>query len=235
MNARVLATVPACLVLVLAASLFATPSAHAQCADWEAGPLDNGIAANGANGSVYCSTLWDPDGAGPIPAELVIGGAFTSIDGVPAHHLAIRDAYTGAWSELGGGVGTIALSLTTWNGMLVVGGTGDNYPDTPDNNVLGWNGSTWVSFNEGTSTGNVWALAVLNGELYAAGNFVIYPTTGDPAYNIAHWNSARNLFDPVAGPGTDPGENVNCLTTWNGSLWAGTYWHDYLGSAKGSV
>jgi hypothetical protein len=45
-------------------------------------------------------TSWDPDGAGPQPPMLVVGGAFTEIDGVPAANLA---AWTGEWRAFDAG------------------------------------------------------------------------------------------------------------------------------------
>jgi hypothetical protein len=208
--------------LALAALLPA--AAHAQCPNWLTGPFDNGTAANGANGPVYCSTFWDPDGAGPLPTYYVVGGAFTSVHGVAANHVAMRDPNTGQWQALGAGVGTVPLALTVWNGKLVVGGTGNSNPADTDDNLLTYDGTTWTTLYGGTSTGSVYCLGVLNGELYAGGNFVIYPTVLDIATNLAHWNTAHGLWENVAGPGTNPGQNVYCMTNWNGNLWVGTYY-----------
>src|SRR5262249_46265620 len=44
----------------------------------------------------------DEDGAGPLPASLIIGGGFTSAGGVPARSLARWRG--GQWSDVGGGV-----------------------------------------------------------------------------------------------------------------------------------
>jgi trimeric autotransporter adhesin len=209
--------------LLAFAALFPAATAFAQCPDWKTGPLDN-TSVDGANGAVYCSYYWDPDGGGPLPTYLVVGGAFTSIQGVAANHIAMRDPYSGQWQALGAGVGTVPLALTVWNGKLVVGGTGNNNPADTDNNLLTYDGSTWTSLYGGTSTGSVFCLGVLNGELYAGGNFVIYPTVLDIATNIAHWNTSHGLWENVAGPGTNPGQNVYCMTNWNGNLWVGTYY-----------
>lgn len=214
----------AALFLALTVSL-----AHAQCADWKAGPLDAGTAPNGADGTVYCQTYWDPDGAGPLPSELVVGGAFTTIGGVTANHVAILDSYTGTWQSLGGGVGCNVYALTVWNDKLIVGGGGDSDPGNTDDNILAWDGSTWTTFYGGTSTGSVKALAVYNGELYAGGTFVIFPSYLTPAHNLAHWSVARGLWETVSGPGTDPGQNVWSLCTWSNQLWAGTAYTDGAG------
>ncbi len=229
MNARLLALVTA-LALALPASLV-----HAQCADWKAGPLDAGSAPNGANGNVYCQTYWDPDGDGPQSSQLVVAGAFTSIGGVAAQHVAMFDSYTGTWQPLGIGVSCYVYAMTVWNGKLVIGGSGDNDPGTPDNNLYAWNGYYWSSFYGGTSTGSVWALAVYNGDLYAAGTFVIEPAIPNSAYNIARWDDFHGQWASLTGPGTNPGQNVYSLGVWNGQLWAGTAHPDAGGNPAGDV
>lgn len=50
-----------------------------------------GLPFPGASLSVVCSTWWDPDGNGPQPGQLVVGGAFGSIGGVPAVGIASYD------------------------------------------------------------------------------------------------------------------------------------------------
>ncbi len=211
-------------VLVTAFTLtLAAPWARAQCVDWKVGPLDNGSAPNGANGSIDAMAYWDPDGAGPLPTMLVVGGSFTSIGGVSANHIAARDPVTGAWQALGAGVGTNVFAITVYNGNLVVGGTGDNDPGTADNNLLWWDGSTWNTFNGGTSTGTVYALTVYNGQLYAGGSFVIFPTVLDPAHNFARWNAGAGLWEDV-NSGTD--NTVYAFLQFNGDLVvAGAFLH----------
>ena len=60
-------------VLGLLAVVGFVASANAQCPEqWLPG---HGIP--GLNGIVYAATTWDPDGAGPKPAVLVVGGNFT--------------------------------------------------------------------------------------------------------------------------------------------------------------
>ncbi len=231
MNARPLA------IATLIALLLHAPSARAQCSDWKAGPLDAGSAANGANGDIQASIIWDPDGpSGPQQPRLVVGGLFTSFDGVPANHLAEQDPATGQWHELGGGVGFGVYAMTIWNNELVVAGSGDTNPATPDNNILAWDGTSWTNnFYQGTSTGTIQTLVNFNGELYAGGNFVIYPTVLDVATNIAHWNVSAGKWENVAGPGTSPGQNVEALTVWGGVMYAGTYYHDGSGNPHGDV
>lgn len=207
-------------LLALLATLSLSSSsqlASAQCADWRGGPLGNGVA-NGADGAITASTLWDPDGAGPLPLMLVVGGTFNNIEGVAAHHIAMRNPNTGVWSAIGNGFGTTPNSIIVHNGQLVVGGGGDSDPGTFDNNLLYFDGSAWQTFNGGTNTGSVYALASYNGELYAGGNFVIYPTPLNPAVDFAHWNTSAHLWEPVNTTFGQTDGAVRAFMPWNGEL-----------------
>src|SRR5438128_1815496 len=110
------------LGLLFALILPAVP-AMAQCPDWIAGPLDADTAPNGANGTVNCFTLWTPNGTGP--AWLVVAGAFTSIQGVAANHIAVRDPATGLWQPLGAGLSFNVFALTVYNNQIVAAGSGN--------------------------------------------------------------------------------------------------------------
>jgi len=51
--------------------------ATAQACDWVAGPGVSGVTRiEGLEGTVNATLMWDPDGAGPTPARLVVGGVF---------------------------------------------------------------------------------------------------------------------------------------------------------------
>jgi hypothetical protein len=186
---------------LLALTLAAAPAYSS--AGWIAGPFDNGTAPNGTNGEVRSSALWDPDGAGPLPAMLIVGGSFTSIEGVPAHNIAARDPATGQWQALGSGVPGEGLALTVWNGKLVASGGGT---------IAAWDGSTWTDLGSATMPGVVYALTVFNGDLYAGGDYV------------ARWNVGLGRWDGVGGPGGRTFESVKCLTVWGLDLYAGTFY-----------
>ncbi len=188
-------------LLLLTLVLHAAP-AGATCPTWLAGPFDDGSAPNGANQTVRTVVNWDPDGAGPQPEWLVAGGVFTSIGGVAANHIAMRDPATGQWQPLGSGIPTSVNALAVFNGALVAGADGDNDEGTFDETIQRWNGSTWqhLSF---TNTGDVLVLAVYNGALHAGGSFITQFTTGiNPANHIARWNEAAGLWDEL-DTGTD--------------------------------
>jgi hypothetical protein len=76
---------------------FMSPVA-AQCPEqWLTG---HGIP--GVNGEVNAVVKWDPDGAGPKPELLVVGGNFTTAGTVRANRIAAWDGT--AWQTLGAGI-----------------------------------------------------------------------------------------------------------------------------------
>ena len=75
-------------------------NASAQCAtQWLPG---SGIP--GTDGIVWSASMWDRDGAGPMPPSLVVGGEFTIAGTVLANRIAAYDPLSGAWSALGSGM-----------------------------------------------------------------------------------------------------------------------------------
>lgn len=168
--------------LGLSALALATPAAFAQCdPHWTPTP---GIAGpTGAN--VSAIVLWDPDGPGPRPPLVVVGGTFTSIAGVAADNIAAWDGTT--WAPLGAGlVGSYVDSMAVLpDGRLVVSGALSQAGSIPVNNIAAWDGTAWSTLGSGLNN-ETFALAVgLRGELYAGG---LFTTAGGVAANrVAVW------------------------------------------------
>ena len=83
-----------------------------------------GTGALGTFGTVNALVRWDPDGAGPTPIRLVLGGSFTTAGDVMARTVATWDPSTGAWSSLGSwtaGNNVLALAVAA-NGELIAAG-----------------------------------------------------------------------------------------------------------------
>src|SRR4030095_3596825 len=118
---------PSVAVAVLLFSLVTSTvaeNAPAQCAtQWLPG---SGVP--GPTGIVYATTMWDPDGAGPVAPILVVGGQFSSAGGVLASGIAAYNPGTGAWSALGSGMAgppystSVRALAVLANGDLVAGG-----------------------------------------------------------------------------------------------------------------
>ncbi|MFN6192303.1 MAG: hypothetical protein ACK5BN_00580, partial [Planctomycetota bacterium] len=77
----------------------------------------------GADGPVSSTAMWDPDGLGPLPPRLVVGGSFSVMGSVAANRIAAFDPATSTWSALGSGMNSNVLALAVLpNGDLVAGG-----------------------------------------------------------------------------------------------------------------
>ncbi|MCB9879433.1 MAG: hypothetical protein H6835_17705 [Planctomycetes bacterium] len=137
------------------------------------------------NGRPLCM-LATSDGA------LVVGGEFTTIDGVTVNRLARFDG--ASWSAVGGGVTFSSLVAYVYalnelpNGDLVVGGFFNMAGGTAAANIARWDGGAWSAFGAGAN-GDVRAFAQLpGGELVAGGSFS--QIGGVMAGKVARWNGS---------------------------------------------
>ncbi|MBL8877013.1 MAG: immunoglobulin domain-containing protein [Phycisphaerae bacterium] len=214
-------------VVVFSAGLCA--GAQAQSCDGQWLP---GNGAPGVNGVVNAMTLWDPDGAGPLPEMMVIGGQFTVVEKTLAVNVAAWDG--SAWIALGDGVrGASSTSgvnaLAVYNGKLYVGGEFEQAGAIATRNIASWNGSSWEALGPGmVGTGAVNALAVYQGELVAGGAFGI---TGGYS-RLAKWNGsvwtilgASNVLDNTA----------RALTVFGDKLIVGGDFATVVGSPAGGI
>jgi trimeric autotransporter adhesin len=224
------------LALGLLACVAGSSLLSAQCAN----PWVSTGGFPGVDGTVCAATMYDPDGPGPAPVRLVLGGAFGVIGTVPANNIATWDPATGALAPLGGGLpGTVQALVTMPNGELVAG-VSTFSSATSAFCVARWNGATWLPIGAGFlgSVTEIFALTVLpNGDLVAAGDFAI--AGGVPANNIARWDGTAwsalgtGLDGRVASLTTLPngdlvaagwfavvgGFPTNGVARWNGSVW----------------
>jgi hypothetical protein len=192
--------------------------------------------------------VYDSDGAGALPAQLVVGGVFSSIGGIAASNSA---ALTGStWSQFGGGANGGVLSLRVHDGAIYAGGEFDSV----GNRITRSTGGAWTPFTSGMTNGSdsVYALGVIapggTPVLYAAGEFA--NAAGAATHDIALYNGGAGFtplgaaanegtnnyvaalapfFDGVdlrlfvgGGFTTVAGSSVtaNRLATWNGSAWS---------------
>jgi len=208
----------------------------AQCApEWAAGtPLAE------VRGDVTATATWDPDGTGPLPVCLVIGGRFDV--GTVTGNIAI---WTGtAWLSADFPSTQTVAAMTVWNGKLVAAGS------------LGWlgtyDGTTWThlgsveSYSGGLpQPGEVRSLTVYNGELIVVGSFggiwrdpSLWMVSRCARFDGTNWNGlgaglpigtpycaavfnnslyVGGHFDP-SWPFPGPGPFSN-LHVWNGTAW----------------
>lgn len=191
-----------------------------------------GYGAPGVNGSVNAMTLWDPDGAGPLPEMLVIGGQFTVVGKKLATNVAIWDGEN--WSPLGDGVrGASSTSgvnaLAVFNGRLYVGGEFEQAGAISTRNIASWNGSTWEALGPGMTGANaVYAMTEYQGELVVGGAFAI---TGGFS-RIAKWNGSSwsNL-----GSSNVLNNTARALTVFGNKLIVGGDFAQVLGTTVGGI
>jgi hypothetical protein len=215
------------LYLALAVSLcLPVAPVRAQCPDhWLPG---QGLP--GVNGYVYAMTTWDPDGPGPQPELLVVGGFFGVAGEVLAANIAAWDGV--AWHPLGSGMNGSVEALTVHEGQLIAGGEFTTAGGVAANYIARWDGTEWHPLGSGMGGGDypyvcVYDLTVHDGQLVVGG---IFFTAGDQASAyLARWGvvpgdlSCDDAVDPTdlalfapywlegncAGPGWCAGADLN--------------------------
>jgi hypothetical protein len=139
-----------------------------------------------------------------VGGTLYAGGHFSRVDGVAARSIA---AWNGsAWSALGAGVSTDDFGTTVpgdvaaivpAGGKLYVGGTFEMAGGQAAGSIAAWDGANWSALGGaflqddgfgGFDLGNVAAIAVSGGTVYAGGQFT--RVGGTSANNVAAWNGA---------------------------------------------
>ena len=167
--------------------------------------IAGGVAAN--NIARWNGSSWSPIGSGLNPGvnasvaalaalpsgELIVGGDFTTADGLLVQHIARWNGTS--WSAIGTGTNDSVSAIAVMpNGDVVAGGAFTVAGNNILNYVARWNGASWSSLGTGTSSGNgfsgyVHSLAALtNGDLVVSGDFTL--AGGVAANHIAQWDGA---------------------------------------------
>ncbi len=183
----------------------------------------NGVGIPWIGGGVVDAlTTWDPDGAGPEPTHLVVGGDFGVVEGSEVFgQIAAWNPVTGTWRGFNGQItGHVHSIVAMPNGDLVAGGRFWDAGGVPVSNVARWDGATWNPLGTGIGEGAelVYALAVLpNGDLVAGGNFYLPLADGTEARFIARWDGTEwHSIDSQMNSWV-----TSLLVTSNGTLVAG--------------
>lgn len=162
--------------------------------------------------------------------ELVIGGPFMHVGGVPAKRIARWNGLQ--WRPLHWGMTNTVNALELYNGDLVAGGQFAFAGGQPAKCVARWDGASWHAIGAGLS-GTVFTLAAYNGDLIAGGLLPLY----QPGNNLYRWDGVSWTvlgggvdYAPkdlavfrgeliVAGIGRAGSLFVHGLARWNGSQW----------------
>lgn len=196
---------------------------------------ENGSTSVAPSARVNAMALWDSDGDGPLPEMLVVGGAFRSIDGVPASSIAAWDGVS--WRAIGegflnranpgaldGNLDSEVTALTVHDGTLYAAGR--LAFATPTGSVVPlraarWTGSAWEQIgqdNSSAGTARIHAIQVAYGRLYVGGSFT-YISNGS-RYALGYYNTiAPNVpLLPVAGMSNSLQSIVRSMTMFGGEL-----------------
>lgn len=199
---------------------------------WNAFPTLNPCSGTASNyGSVTCMTMFDPDGPGPAPSELIIGGEFTSSNGVNLNSIARWDGC--AWRQLGSGLFNPNFcarpeAMVVWDvdgpgpGLpkLIVGGVFQFAGGLAAPSLAAWDGSTWTRLST-NFTGSVQAMTLwdpdgpgpLTEQLIVGGVFSI-PAVNGTAVNIARYDGA-NWYALGAGLDSSSYGSAFAMRAWN--------------------
>lgn len=163
--------------------------------------------------------------------DLIVGGSFTSVNGVAVSRLARWSG--GSWSSVGGGVTFSTLQAYVYalaelpGGELAVGGFFNQAGGVPAASVARWDGAAWSTFGSGAN-GDVRSLVLApDGSLVAGGSFT--QMGGVPANRVARWNGStwsslggglsstvRDLC--VRADGALVAASIDTFV-WNGTAW----------------
>lgn len=155
---------------------------------------------------------------------LYVGGVFDSAGGISALGLARWNGLS--WSAMSEDPGLYARAFGIYNDQLIVAGM---------LKIVAWNGSTWVTLQEGIGGGNLGtgssinALAAYHDRLIAGGNFAWFDYGDVDAIATAKWNGSYWLpsgCSPEPFP-PRPHATVNALIVHNDTLIGGgtDFWH----------
>ncbi len=204
------------LFTALTAGLFLLLAPAAQCVpQWLPGdprPVPDGYTTS--------SAIWDPDGAGPLTARLLVGGGMKVANNNQEDVL----AYDGStWAPLGSANGYVT-ALIVWNGQPYAA-----FTESPSfwSTIRTWDGTAWQPI--GLASGPVYSFAIFNGQLVAGGSFTT--VAGVAASNIASWNGTS--WNPL-GVGIGNG-SVRAMAVFNNTLRVGGQFTIAGGQAAGNL
>ncbi|MFN0135865.1 MAG: hypothetical protein ACKVS9_07075 [Phycisphaerae bacterium] len=209
------------IVVLIALGTLARPVTAQTCLEFDTRIGD----PTGLSWIGYCMTKWDPDGPGPRPTCLVVGGGFTSAGAVNTPGVACWDGQE--WSALSSSLYGVVYSMASWDpdgegpepSQLIAGGEFTSIDYVGALNIARFDGAHWHPMGEGMNNrvisltqwdpdgdGVLPPLVVAGGYFTSAG--------GTPASRIAAWNGTS--WQDIGGCGPDNASTVvGALTVWD--------------------
>ncbi len=181
------------LFVVAAVLIGATLGQHLACQVQCRLGYKAGQPAPGPVGTVNCTAWWDPDGAGPRPQLLVLGGTFT-VPSIGAANLVMFDPAREDWSAFDGQPDSAVLALAvTSGGDLAIGGRFGMVGALPARCVAVYHDGAWQAPGAATPSAGVAEVRALaaaaNGDLFVGGRF---QQIGNVLCNgLARWDGSQ--------------------------------------------
>ncbi|MEZ4397233.1 MAG: FlgD immunoglobulin-like domain containing protein [Candidatus Krumholzibacteriia bacterium] len=122
---------------------------------------------------------------GSYQGDPVMGGQFTSVDGVSANNIARWDG--SAWQPLGAGTSYTVNAIHEMNGLLYVGGGFLEAGGQPASRIAVWDGTNWSPLGDGVNN-VVRDITSVGSDLYVTGDFT--QAGGQPAAYVAVWDGS---------------------------------------------
>ncbi|MGD9693704.1 MAG: hypothetical protein AB7G17_06375 [Phycisphaerales bacterium] len=141
------------------------------------GGVSDGGTSTSFSAPVAALCTWDEDGAGPLPAGLIVGGNFKAAGGGPAQNLARWRG--GTWTEIGGGIQHVVDALIVHDdgagralyvggSVLWLGGFGAQVAGY----IGRWDGTSWSNMLHGLNAQPMsFVKRPFDSRLYMAGGF----------------------------------------------------------------
>lgn len=188
------------------------------------------MGPSGVDGTVYAMAKWDPDGPGPLPEGVLMGGAFQIAGNIFASGITWWNQNTGEFSPLGTGVrGSVTAVAVLPDGRVIAGGYFTMAGGVPAQSVAVWDGTHWSPLGPGiddSATGNqpypvkIRGVAGLaDGSIVVGGDFKT--AGGVNTGTIARWDGQS--WSPLGGTpfNSNPVHDFN-VDPVSGDLFIGT-------------
>ncbi|MDX2146118.1 MAG: immunoglobulin domain-containing protein [Planctomycetota bacterium] len=214
---------------------------------------DNGswsALETGTTGFVSSLASYDADGAGTSPADLYVGGGFSSIGGVAASNVA-RRTNAGVWSALRGGVDESVSTMLVYDRdgpsgpilpLLMLGGGFQVIDGTFDNGwgVAAWNGSQFLPTSGTAEDVSAFLVFDADGTGSTFGNDLYVTSTQTPGLGRSiNGRSFSSVVDAQAGrmvvfDDDGPGPNRSAIY-FNANVFGTSGLYKWRGTLSGPV
>ncbi len=150
---------------------------------------------SGTTSNVTTLGSHDPDGPGGNPAQLIVGGNFTTIGGISANRIARWTG--GAWQDMGAGLNAAVARVRVYNDghgerLFVIGGF-TTAGGLPAERIAKWDGAAWSAVSPAGLSGTASDMVPFNDgrgdRLFVAGTFGT--AGGVAAVRIATWDGTN--------------------------------------------